>query len=581
MLSGQPANSGGLEAVSEGARSLPACKTGMTRFCSWLRPPAVTAVDRMARNGATLARLHLLVAIAVMLFAPWSAPALGHAALVESVPADGAVLSDAPRRLALTFNEPVAPRALSLITADQNARALDHYHLEGTTVVIDPPANLARGSYALSWRVVSEDGHPVGGSVVFSVGTPGATGTLTGEPVVDWPLRAAIWTARITIYVALFLGVGGFAFHAFSLPLPFSAGVKVVLLLGLFAVPFSAGLQGLDVLGLSFPEVARPDVWTTGIETFHGIAAIIAALATAAALAGLYMASGRRKKALAFAALSGVGLAFAASGHASTAAPELLTRPAVFVHATAVAWWTGALTPLALALRGGHEGATAALLRFSRAIPVALVPLVVTGVALGVVQVEGLSALWSTAYGQAFLVKLALVAALLGTAAFNRWRLTGPAAAGVRPALGTLIRSITIEIVLVMAILGVVATWRFTPPPRALAAASMGPAVAHLDGGGAMADLVLAPGRVGPAIATIVITTEASQPLAAQEVTLLMSHVGAGIESIRRDATRSDEGIWRVDDLLVPAPGSWRVRLRILVSDFVRTDLEGLIDVRP
>jgi len=35
--------------------------------------------------------------------------ALGHAALVGSDPADGALLPDAPSRFVLTFNEPVSP----------------------------------------------------------------------------------------------------------------------------------------------------------------------------------------------------------------------------------------------------------------------------------------------------------------------------------------------------------------------------------------------------------------------------------------------------------------------------------------
>ena len=34
------------------------------------------------------------------------------------------------------------------------------------------PREWRRGTHVLSWRVISADGHPVGGSVMFSVGAP-------------------------------------------------------------------------------------------------------------------------------------------------------------------------------------------------------------------------------------------------------------------------------------------------------------------------------------------------------------------------------------------------------------------------
>ena len=48
---------------------------------------------------------------------------------------------------------------------------------------------------------------------------------------------------------------------------------------------------------------------------------------------------------------------------------------------------------------------------------------------LAAIQVETPSALLTTAYGRVFLVKLALVLALLILAAVNRWRLTRTGAA--------------------------------------------------------------------------------------------------------------------------------------------------------
>lgn len=52
-----------------------------------------------------------------------------------------------------------------------------------------------------------------------------------------------------------------------------------------------------------------------------------------------------------------------------------------------------------------------------------------------------------------------------------------------------------------------------------------------------------------------------------------------GIEPIRRPATRRD-GIWGVDGLVLPAPGTWDVRIDLLISDFDIARLSEKIDIR-
>src|SRR3977135_3863968 len=101
--------------------------------------------------------------------------ALAHAALVSAEPVDGSVLAQSPKTLQLRFSESVAPGAVSLIdaagkTRDVRGRAADQ------SVVITLPDDLPRGTQVVSYRVVSQDGHPVAGSVMFSVGVvTGAT----------------------------------------------------------------------------------------------------------------------------------------------------------------------------------------------------------------------------------------------------------------------------------------------------------------------------------------------------------------------------------------------------------------------
>ncbi len=508
--------------------------------------------------------------------------AFAHASLVSSDPADGAVLAAPLVRLSLTFNEPVSPLVMRLIDGKGNATTLAGYHLEGNAVVIDAPGEIGPGSHALSWRVISEDGHPVGGSVLFSIGAPSAEAIPGASEVIYWPLRAAIWLCRVAPYLGLFVGVGGLFFSTFFArpPRPVDRIGMACLPVGVVAVLVSVGLQGLDALDLPLSAFSRPLVWQTAMGTSYGVTAVIAILAFLLAAAAYRVQSTRSARLLSVAAFTGVGLALAASGHASAAYPQIVTRPAVFIHASAVAFWIGALAPLGFLLREGGTAGAKALARFSHVAPYALVALLVAGLLLATIQLERPEAILTTAYGRVFLVKLSLVVALFALAAFNRWRLTTAAEGGQPAAVRRLVLSIALEATLALTILGVVATWRFTPPPRAIAAAAGLPVSVHVHNAKAMAEVTFTPGHAGPTSASIVIMTDAGS-LDAREVTLILSNPAAGIEPIRRPATKAGDGTWRVESLTIPAPGQWNVELAVLVSEFDLIRLKETVEIRP
>lgn len=508
--------------------------------------------------------------------------AWAHASLIAAVPADGALLKDAPSQFSLTFNEPVSPLVLNLVRPDGSKVPLDGAALRGRTLEIAAPPGLSAGTHVLAWRVVSEDGHPVAGSVVFSIGAPGVAPPEAEAQAVDWPVRAGLWASRLALYVGLFLGVGGvFAARWLeSKPARPPSAVPAFLAAGLLGAAAGVGFQGLDALGAPIAHVADAAVWKAGYGTSFGRTALIAVAAMLAALASFPLPRFFARL-LALAALLGVGAALAGSGHAAAAPPQWLTRPAVLVHAAAIAFWTGALLPLALMLKAGRPDAALALRRFSAAIPFVVAALVAAGVVLAVIQVGTPAALVSTAYGRVLLVKLALLLALFGLAAVNRWKLTEPAGRGDAAATRRLIRMIAAETAVVLLVFAVAACWRFTPPPRALAIAAAEPADVHIHTLDAMAEVVIAPGHAGPVTASITIMTGDYGPLNAEEVTLVMANAVAGIEPIRRPAQKPGDGTWRVDDLVLPVPGIWQVRVDILVSDFKLVQLPAEIVIRP
>jgi copper transport protein len=522
-----------------------------------------------------------LIAFIVMVFiglAPARA-AFAHASLIASEPAEGTVLPAPPERLVLVFNEPISPLRLQLIDPQGQATVLANVVQHDATLTAAVPRTLGEGTHLLSWRVVSADGHPVGGTVVFSVGHADAAPPATVEATPDFSLRASIWIARLALYVALFVGVGGAVFAnwiATTRPLP-GAGEKIIialLWLGLAALPFSVGLQGLDALNVPLSALPGAAVWKAGWDTSYGTTAIVMLIALLAALLAMTARHAAAARLLSLAGLFGIGCALAASGHAAAASPQMLMRPAVLLHVIAVAFWIGSLWPLLAILRDAGAPAREALRRFSRVAPSAIVVLLLSGGVLAVVQLARIDALWKTAYGFVFLAKMAAVVVLLGLAAANRFVLTPRIEAGDPGAGARLRHTAAVELGIALVIFAIVALWRFTPPPRALAATVSAPEFIHFHGEAAMANMILDPGHVGRSKAEIAVSDPNDEPISPKGVALVFSQPAAGIEPIRREAVDAGNNTWRVDDLLIPAPGRWHLRIEILVGDFEKITLE-------
>ena len=521
----------------------------------------------MARVLAGLAALLSVLCIAG---AAWA-----HATLVASEPADGSVLAQPAKMVQLHFNEGVAPAAIGLIDAAGRARDVTARAV-GQSVLIVLPDDLPQGTQIVSYRVVSQDGHPVAGSMVFSVGA--VTGA--APPAKTGPLPASIWLGRIGVYLGLFVGVGGAFFAAWTGQGPAGAAVsRGALAIGLVGAAASLGLQGLDLLNLPLDGIATPAPWTSALATSLGPSLLIAIFAMAIAWGARKSVGtliGRVSTAL---AMAGVGLSLAASGHAATASPQWLTRPSLFLHGVAVAYWIGALPPLAVMAYRRDDGLPRVLKRFSGLAMPLVALLVLSGLVLSIIQLGSVGALIDTPYGVLLSIKLTLVILLLGLAALNRFLWT-PAVArnyeNTRPLLG----SILLECVLVVGILGVVAGWRFTPPPRADVAAAAAPISVHIHTDAAMFQVLVSPGTVGANDFVLQLMTGDAAPLPARETVLILSLPERGIEPIERRATRGADGSWHVRGVALPLPGRWHMQIDALVTDFQKITLEDELQVR-
>lgn len=519
----------------------------------------------------------VLVTIAAA-FSPVSG-ALAHAALVASDPADGSVLPAAPPQVILTFTETVTPLVVTLVSPDGQSLALDAATASNEQVAVALPALSARGTYLLGWRVTSADGHPVGGALVFSIGEPGSRPAAAEG---DTGLATVIWLTRTALYAALFLGVGAAVFSLLAAPLPGSLLPlpRIAALAGLVLAPLALGLQGLDALGVGFGSFASSAVWSTALGTSYAATIAVAIGACLATLAWTLAPEGHGRTLLVAVAWLGAALAPMLSGHAGTASPEWLSKLAVFLHIAALVFWIGALPPLAWLLRAREPTALPALRRFSRLIPFAVAPIVVTGLLLAVLQMGQPGPAWSSPYVLLLGAKLALLALLFGLALWNRVALTRPALDGADKAQRRLHRSIAIEIVLVLVVLAVVAGWRFTPPPRVLAELEARPAQTHIHTATAMADITVTPGRAGESTMRVWLSDGDFAPLVPRAVTVALSSAILGIERLKRPATLGDDGYWTAP-LSLPAGGAWSVEIDVRIDDFTLVQLTGEIELRP
>lgn len=503
--------------------------------------------------------------------------AYGHAALVASSPEEGAILDTAPSVIMLSFNEPVGPIAFKLIEPDGNTLTPGPVRSTDQGVFIPLPTATAQGSYLLSWRVASADGHPTGGVLSYALGASSPTPhALTSEP---HRLRdAAIWTSRLLLYLCLITSTGAALFRISAHGAPPQDWVRRVIPVGLILLLISLALHGLDALDVSWGGLAQADTWRAAFNTRYAVTLGLSALALASAYRALDSQRLWVQRTAAIASTLLLGIAFASSGHARTAPPLSLAHPAVAVHIIAVTAWLGALIPLTRMLRINADSLNHTLRRFSYWIMPVVALLLLSGVILACLQLNTIDDLWRTSYGRILLAKLTLVALLLGLAALNRYRYTHAVLAGEQTAHQGLRRMIGTELIVAVCILGLVSLWRFTPPPRSLHAGQTS-AVMHIPASietrltstQAHATLHYQADTLRIALST----NPAGKTMAAEEVTVTLSNPQAGIEALRREARRTADGSW--ETVLPPLPqiDGWRIRLDIRVDDFAQTSLEG------
>ena len=498
------------------------------------------------------------------------AAARAHTMLLGTMPQAGAVVASAPAALVLRFNEPVRPIVVRLLrAADEADLALPAVEATNTLIRLPLPQGLADGSYVLSYRVASADGHPVAGSFVFSVGTAASPAIASHLDFYDAAWRWLGVAARSLWYGSLLLAAGLALFCAL-IPTPpdlaprLERAVVGLAVTGIACGPLLLAAEGGALLGGPPGSLLTADIWRLAA----GSSVLWMVLSAASGLALLILAPRRRSPLLAGALL--VALSFGLSGHAATAGPRWLTLPALTLHALSAAFWVGSLWPLLLSV--GRPGAKTLLQAFSTLAVTAVACLILAGVVLGSLQLETWSALVATDYGRRLLAKLTLVMGLVGLAALNRLVLT-PALGRNERAPRRLRLTIGAELALAAGVVVLTASLGAVPPPRALALQATAPPsrgfAVHAAARGFNLILVATPATVGANRIDLYFTGADGEPANAEAAELAAALPERSIEALHFAALPVEPGHFRAEASL-PLAGSWQVRVDLLIDDFTK-----------
>jgi len=122
-------------------------------------------------------RALITLALAGLTMVGLATPALAHNSLIGSNPGDKSTVDVGPPNVELKFDQPVQQGAeLNTVVVTDASR--NHWEAGPVTVhgnVVSTPLRVlgSAGVYTVGYRIVSADGHPVNGSITFTLSKPG------------------------------------------------------------------------------------------------------------------------------------------------------------------------------------------------------------------------------------------------------------------------------------------------------------------------------------------------------------------------------------------------------------------------
>ena len=577
-------------------------------------------------GGRAALRIGAVAAITVGLVLAFAAPASAHADLLESDPPSGAVLTEPPRTVTLTFTEPVDLKLSEARIFDADGERITAKRAPrpaANSVRIRLP-NLDEGAYIVTWRVAGNDAHPVQGVFTFQVGQAAeATGRdlsalgqqlLRDENASDRAVGAVYGVARWTVFagLALLLGVSVAVFVLWPAGRVSSQARRlawagwVLVALGTIGTLLTYGPY---VSARELGDVFDGSVLSDTIDTRLGVVNLVRLGLLVAAVMPLRMLFSERPLPRWWIPIAAaLGLAFAATpgiaGHASIGDLVWLSVTSDVLHVAAMSVWLGGLLTVAVALLPGRRIAELRepLDRYSRTAFVAIAVVIVTGAFQSWRQVRSLEGLRTTEFGRILIVKVVIVTVVLAIAAFSRefvMRLRGGGdraamkqqvpvvAGGADDELASdahdarwLRRTVGMEALFAVLILVATALLVNAPPARSVIdRPTSNLSLVTLESDRVWVDVTASPGRTGRNDVHFDTVRPGGRPMNVDAVIATLTPPDGG-KARRLEPEKLGDNHFVIENVAFAEDGEWQVVVQVTLRDGDRAQADGELEIR-
>lgn len=540
----------------------------------------------IARRAALRAVLLGLIAVVA-----WAHPAGAHASLTSIDPPDGARLDESPAVVRLTFSEPVSADlgGVQVVAADGSQVQQGAARVSGGTVEVDLAPDLPDGTYVVSYRVISEDGHPVRGASVFGVGVGALDGDALGRMADEggdrvWEVAGAV--GRGIAYAGVLLASGGVAFLTLvhregperrQLLRIVWAAALVGAAASMIALPVQAALGTGQGPGSLFDDGVLAEVMQDGVGL--GLVLAVAGLAVA-------VATVERQRVLALVGAVVAATSFATNGHTRAGSTSTLATMADATHLIVTATWGAGLVLLLVCLRqrraaGPDEqaGTVALIGRVSTLATITVLAVGVSGVVLSWSEVRTLDAVTGSGYGRLLLVKVAVVGLIAGLGAYNHFRLVPALTRGkTTAALAQLWTTLRLEVLALAVVVGLTAVLVVVTPGRTSAEGGVVEEVVTLDDAGTV-QITISPAKAGVNQIHLYLFDPDGRPAEiAETITLQLSLPAAQLGPLVREAVRAGPAHFQLDGDDLAVGGLWTIEIQARVDRF--TEATATVEVQ-
>lgn len=531
-----------------------------------------------------------------------SVPAGAHAQLLKSDPAPFANVPNAPKQVRLEFSEAVTASSGSLrvFTATGSRVDVGIVKQPSPSVVSVDLRDIARGGYLVSWRIISADGHPAQGAYTFQV--------KSGAPVTAERARAlsnrtddltisnlATGVARaLSVVTIVLLGawmllrfLGGQQRSTSQLLLASCVGA---LLAGIAQIcGMAAAITGRGAAGLLDTGALR-----SALGTSTGTAAAIRAGIPLLLVAALRFRSNRFPPSWMRAGLAIAAMAVASAhiGHAQAGRYSTLALASVTFHWGIVALWCGGLLALRMHWPTWNDDQRAHATGMLSPIFLTCVAVIVGTGAFQVWRLmPNLEEIGTSRFGNLIAAKVVMLAVIVVIAAGNRGMLkdlqvsladldgNADAESVIERSSRSVRRGITAELVIASVIFGATVVLAGTPPPAEGVAAQGTSLHAETSDGKYQVDLDIAPLRVGPNEIHITAATPTGVAPPARSISVVLEQPSRDIRGLEQRLFILGPGHVKSIGTDLAFPDTWNAVVTVRTDEFTESTAVLQFDV--